>query len=175
MFTEDAVVEAAAPFMGALLTGTSFLLTLFRLVGPGRRTEIIPLVTRSHENVSLPVPPITQTCWQRPPSRPAPPAQPLEAPAPWPRSDLLLAACGPSSVATGSSRSSVVHTALGCLCPWRRAQPSSEATMVWTDTHAVYRGGDDHAPVRFHSCNDVKRAGNESACTRSLTHTGRRN
>ena len=60
--------------------------------------------------------------------------QPSCSQPPRPRSGI---ACLPASclwpeltVATGSSRSSVVHTAQG--------YPSSEATMVWTDIHAVY-------------------------------------
>ena len=75
---------------------------------------------------SLPAPPICRTCRQRPCSRPAPSAQPVEAPAPRPRSGIAgLPAHGPwpeLTVATGSSRSSFVHTAPGYLCPCRRSQ-----------------------------------------------------
>ena len=75
---------------------------------------------------SLPAPPITRTCRQRPCSRPAPSAQPVEAPTPRPRSGIAgLPAHGPwpeLTVATGSSRSSFVHTAPGYLCPCRRSQ-----------------------------------------------------
>ena len=74
----------------------------------------------------LPAPPITRTCRQRPCSRPAPSAQPLEAPAPRPRSGIVgLPAHGlwpELTVATGSSRSSFVHTAPGYLCPCRHSQ-----------------------------------------------------
>ena len=70
---------------------------------------------------SLPAPPITQPC-----SRPAPSAQPVEAPAPRPRSGIAgLPAHGlwpELTVTTGSSRSSFVHTALGYLCPSRHSQ-----------------------------------------------------
>ena len=75
---------------------------------------------------SLPAPPMTRTCRRRPCSRPAPSAQPVEAPAPRPRSGIagLPAHClwPELTVATGSSRSSVVHTAPGYLCPWRHGQ-----------------------------------------------------
>ena len=70
---------------------------------------------------SLPAPPITRTCRQRPYSRPAPSAQPVEPPAPRPRSGIasLPAHClwSELTVATCSSRSSFVHTAPGYLCP----------------------------------------------------------
>ena len=104
---------------------------------------------------SLPAPPITQTCRQRrcsslehlrsslfqpgTTSRPAPLAQPVEAPVPLPRSGI---ACLPAhcqwpklTVATCSSSGSFVHTAPGYLCPCLHSQ----AVMVWTDTHAVSR------------------------------------
>ena len=72
------------------------------------------------------MPPMTQTCRRRPCSRPAPLAQPGEAPAPRPRSGLagLPAHClwPELTVATGSSRSSFVHTAPGYLCPCRHSQ-----------------------------------------------------
>ena len=59
-------------------------------------------------------------------SRPAPSAQSVEAPAPRPRSGIAgLPAHGlwpELTVATGSSRSSVVHTAPGYLCPCRHSQ-----------------------------------------------------
>ena len=75
---------------------------------------------------SLPAPPITRTCRQLPCSRPAPSAQPVKAPAPRPRSGIAgLPAHGlwpELTVATGSSRSSFVHTAPGYLCPCRRSQ-----------------------------------------------------
>ena len=75
---------------------------------------------------SLPAPPITRTCRQRPCSRPAPSAQPVEAPAPRPRSGIAgLPAHGlwpELTVATGSSRSSFVRTALGYLCPCRHSR-----------------------------------------------------
>ena len=71
---------------------------------------------------SLPAPPITRTCRQRPFSRPAPPsAQPVEAPAPWPRSGIagLPAHCLWPEL---SSRSSFVYTAPGYLCRCRHSQ-----------------------------------------------------
>ena len=74
---------------------------------------------------SRPAPPITRTCRRRPCSRPAPSARPVEAPAPRPRPGIAgLPARGPwpDTVAVGSSRSSVVHTAPGYLCPCRHSQ-----------------------------------------------------
>ena len=83
---------------------------------------------------SLPAPPITHTCWRRPCSRSYPSAQPVKAPAPPPRSGIAgLPACclwPQLTVATGSSRRSVVHTS---------AQPSCQAAMVQTDTHTISR------------------------------------
>ena len=78
---------------------------------------------------SLPAQPINRTCRQRPCSRPAPSAHPLKALAPLPRSGIAgLPARGPwpqwpeLTVATGSSRSSIVHTAPGYLYPLRHSQ-----------------------------------------------------
>ena len=81
---------------------------------------------------SLPAPPITRTCLQRPCSRPAPSAQPVEA---------LFLCPGPAhclwpelTVATGSSRSSFVHTAPGYLCPCRHSQAIKQLWFGWTLT-----------------------------------------
>ena len=93
-------------------------------------TTTVPLATCGHGNVRLtptrlPAPPITRTCLLRPCSRIAPSAQPVEAPALRPRSGIACfpAHCPwPSTVATGSSRSSYVHTAPGYLCPSPHSQ-----------------------------------------------------
>ena len=75
---------------------------------------------------SLPAPLITRMCLQQPCSRPAPSSLPVEAPAPRPRSGIagLPAHCLwlELTFATGSSRSSFVHTALGHLCPCLHSQ-----------------------------------------------------
>ena len=78
---------------------------------------------------SLPGQPITLPCRQRPYSRPAPSAQPVEAPAPRPRSGIAgLPAHGlwpELTVATGSSSSSLCGHRPGrpgYLCPCRHSQ-----------------------------------------------------
>ena len=91
-------------------------------------TTTVPLATCGHGNVRLtptrlPAPPITRTCLLRPCSRIAPSAQPVEAPAPRPRSGIACLRLWPElTVATGSSRSFFVHTALGYLCPCQHNQ-----------------------------------------------------
>ena len=93
---------------------------------------------------SLPVPPITRTCLQRPCSRPAPSAQPVEAPAPRPRSGiagLLARGPWPDNVTTGSSLGSVVHTAPGYLCPCRHSQAVKQLWFGRTLTHFLVMDG----------------------------------
>ena len=91
-------------------------------------TTTVLLATRGHGNVRLtptrlPAPPITRTCLLRPCSRIAPSAQPVEAPAPRPRSGIACLRLWPElTVATGSSRSFFVHTAPGYLCTCRHSQ-----------------------------------------------------
>ena len=126
MFTEDLNLcryLAALLYRGALsnvIFGNSF----FLLVG---RATIVPLVTRSHGNVLLDSdePAGAADISDVPAAAMLPSAQPVEAPAPRPRSGIAgLPARGPwpDTVATGSSRSSVVHTAPGYLCPCRHSQ-----------------------------------------------------
>ena len=89
----------------------------------------------------LPMPPMTRTCRRQPCSRPAPSAQPVDAPAPRPRSGIagLPAHClwPELTVATGSSRSSFVHTAPGYLCPCRHSQAVKPLWFGRTFTHVL--------------------------------------
>ena len=110
---------------------------------------IVPLVTSSHGNVRLDSdePAGAADNSDVPCSRPAPSAQPVEAPAPRPRSGI---ACLPAhglwpelTVATGSRRGSSAGIPLSLS-----AQPSSEAAMVWTDTHAGRCGAARHGGSR---------------------------
>ena len=120
MFTEDQNL-CRCPAASALWKGSlqrHFCWLLFS--GPCYNSSVSRPVTgmSALTPTSLPVPPITRTC--------APSAQPVESPAPRPRSGMAgLPAHGlwpELSVATCSSHCSFVHTAPGYLCPSRHSK-----------------------------------------------------
>ena len=94
--TRSSRCGAAAPLIGRALS-TSFLATLLsfewavlRLFRWSRVVTGMSALPVPRTPTSMPAPPITRTCLQRPCSRPAPSAQPepVEAPAPRPRSSI---------------------------------------------------------------------------------------
>ena len=134
--------RAAASFYRLCSLNVISVNSFFLLVG---RAKIVLLVTRSHwmsslTPTSLPAPPITQTCLQRPCStRSCITCLPARGPWPW------------LTVATCSSRSSVVHTStsvpVGTAKQWSRygldrhsRSISSKSTLIaykWVLQHYI--------------------------------------
>ena len=108
-------------------------------------------MSSSLTQLSLPAPGplISRTCWQLPCSRPAPSAQPVEAPALLPRSCIagLPAHCLwlELTVATGSICSFFVYTAQGYLCPCRHSQAVKQLWFGQTLTQYLVKLYAHHA------------------------------